>query len=141
MDPLRIPSTTTTSTRSPSPAIPGAWPTTPLHKRSLTCPTPTQANAQSQHVPASATLPEPLHLDRVLNFHQRLSLALSEPDNDTKKQASFTVTPSCPNASPSMPSDDSDLTKYNPVRPFSASIMSLFTSDYPTRTILHFLWW
>ncbi|KAK0465111.1 uncharacterized protein EV420DRAFT_1512860 [Desarmillaria tabescens] len=112
MDPLRA--TTTANARSPSPAIPGAWPATPLHKRSLTCPVPTQSNAQPQHVPASATLPEPLHLDRVLNFHQRLSLALSEPNNNTKKHASFTVTPSCPNASPSMPSDDSDLTKYNP---------------------------
>ncbi|KAK0208296.1 hypothetical protein DFS33DRAFT_429690 [Desarmillaria ectypa] len=118
MDPLQILSTVTTaataSTRSPSPAIPGAWPTTPLHKRSLTCPVPTQSNAQPHCVPASATLPEPLHLDRVLNFHQRLSLALSEPDNNTRKRASFIVTPSCPNASPSMPSDDSDLTKYNP---------------------------
>lgn len=114
MDPLRIPSSSSTNARSPSPAIPGAWPATPLHKRSLTCPIPILANAQSQHVPASVTLPEPLHLDRVLNFHQKLSLALSEPDNNIKKQTSVTVTPSCPNVSPSMPSDDSDLTKYNP---------------------------
>ncbi|KAG7450455.1 uncharacterized protein BT62DRAFT_927746 [Guyanagaster necrorhizus] len=117
MDPLQIPSTVattmTTSVRSPSPAIPRAWPPTPLPERPFISPILTHTNAQSQHLPASATSPEPLHLDRVLNFHQRLSLALSEPDNDTKKQASFTVTPSRPNASPSMPLDDSNLMKYN----------------------------
>lgn len=114
-------SSTPAHTRSPSPAIPGGWPRTPgnrtpVHKRSHTC--PSLSIPQSLTVPpvptSSATSPERLHLARVADFHQRLSLTLSEPLNTHDSRSSFAPVQSGEPIS-SYPSDASDFNKYTQV--------------------------
>ena len=78
LSPLPSSSSATASTRSPSPDLPGAWPRTPSrHKRSQTCPVLTPAPMPK------TTSPADMHLDRVVNFHQRLSLSLSGECEET----------------------------------------------------------
>lgn len=111
-------------TRSPSPALPGAWPPTPLHARSFTY--PTLQSIPDNYVPGfdtsttSPPLPDTRNLDHVLNFHKRLSQALASPLESAKLFPSSSSVPGLTegvaSSSRSVPSDDSDLTKYTTVR-------------------------
>jgi len=120
-----LPKSSRTGPRSHSPVVPGAWPNsnppTPLYKRSKTCPVTSNIPSKSQSV--FSTSPDPLHLDHVLNFHQRLSLSLSRPTDPADVSSSFTPftasesagTSLGPSGSGSIPSDDSDLTRFTQV--------------------------
>ncbi|KAJ3719873.1 hypothetical protein C8R42DRAFT_722560 [Lentinula raphanica] len=88
--------TTTTNLRSPSPALPGAWPHTPLRSRSLTRPTPTSADSMQ-------------HLD--INRVQRKVTASSFiPGQPTSLSSDETLAPSA--TSRSIRSEDSRLTTF-----------------------------
>lgn len=65
-----------TELRSPSPVIPGAWPSPdPVRDRSHTCPVSATLPLQ----PPRFIQPDPLHLDHIRNFHRRLSQSLLKP--------------------------------------------------------------
>lgn len=129
--------------RSPSPVLPGAWPlnvNTPnsIHKRSNTC--PALCNILSKPPNGLVSLPYPLHLDHVRDFQQRLSLSLSRPSDpcDIPNVATAFLPSELASSDSglsgpgSIPSDGSDLTRWNPV---SHTISSLS----PHHVILHLL--
>lgn len=107
--------------RSPSPVIPGAWPSNvdTRHKRSATCPALCNILSNPQ-----SSLPQydssPMHLDRVREFQQRLSLSLAPTvDSHGIPEAAISSIPSEPTSSDSglsgigsIPSDGSDLTQW-----------------------------
>ncbi|KAJ3750310.1 hypothetical protein DFH05DRAFT_65373 [Lentinula detonsa] len=117
---LSLMPSTTTNLRSPSPALPGAWPHTPFRSRSVTCPTPT-----------SATDSMPLDIEHAPRKITRSSLS---PTHPVSLASDETMTPSATIAT--MPSEDSQLTKFT--QTFSENSMSALTNasfDTSTSTL------
>lgn len=115
MLPLQVPSLPAPIRRSPSPVIPGAWPSD----------SPSNASGKTSTSELPAQLDDPLmsdsqnllHLDHVLDFQQKLSLSLSKPAHSSNDSRSVPFSPRNNGfaTAGSIPSDDSDLTRFTRV--------------------------
>ncbi|RDB28448.1 hypothetical protein Hypma_015472 [Hypsizygus marmoreus] len=107
-----------TAPRSPSPVVPGAWPSSsgsssPTRRRSMTCPVVPERSSQRLH--AAASLSDPLHLEHVRSFHQRLSRSLFQTESRNNGQVHVPVVadrPPVSNDVDTIPSDGSDMTRF-----------------------------
>ncbi|KAJ7181718.1 hypothetical protein C8R43DRAFT_1229513 [Mycena crocata] len=108
----------TLSPTPPSPVLPGAYPSS-LHRRSATCPTPRPPI-------------DPLHLERVLEFQQRLVSQMNE--SDLPSTASFAASPSADSALTPADSLESNLTRFRTDTSTSIATDTSVSTSYTSRS-------
>ncbi|KAJ7103480.1 hypothetical protein B0H15DRAFT_926705 [Mycena belliarum] len=104
---------------SPSPALPGAWPSS-VHRRSTTCPTT-----------SPRPVVEPLHLERVLDFQQRL---VNQIESDMPSPTSFSASASADSAMAPADSLDSELTRFRTDTSTSIMTDTSVSTTYTSRS-------